>query len=122
MSKGQPDPEACFATLEEPEREAVETFADTLGLDDWSDCPPLRRVVVTVAALRMSADMHPGLSTAGKLREACWTLGAGPSSTRLAASIRRQLRRWQGADVRPRDSRAGATIDPPDILSSTSSG
>ena len=109
MSVRQPDAELCLSTLEDHEREAVESFAHSLGLDDWTACPPLRRVVLMVSALRMAADMHPGLSTAGKLREACYVIGAGPSSSRFATSIDRQLLRWQGAaDHEMR------TIDPPD--------
>ena len=93
MGKG-PDLAACLGVLEDHEREAVETLADSLGLADWTACGPLRRVVVTVAALRMSADV-PGLSASARLRQSCYALGAGSSSTRLATSIDRQLLRWQ---------------------------
>ena len=97
--KSRADLAACLAVLEPHERQAARTLADTLGVADWTDCPPLRRVVLMVAALRLTADLPPAMSPTGRLREACWALlGADPSSSRMAASIARALRRWQGTD------------------------
>jgi len=94
----EPDFRAALAILEPGEREAVLGFADTLALTDWTACPPLRGIVVAVAALRLSADVHPALSPTAKLREATAALGCGPDSGTIAASIGRQIRRWASAD------------------------
>lgn len=89
------DLEAAFACLRRQERETVEAFASTLGLDAWTDCLPLRRLVVAVAVQRLAADMHDGLSALAKLREAAWSLGAGHDGARLADAIAKALGRWQ---------------------------
>ena len=105
MSSGL-DLEAAFAVLEPGERAAVQAFADSLGLDRWTDCPPLCRCVVMVAVQRLAADMHGSLSALGRLREALWALGAGHDGARKARAIAKALRRWQGE--RDKMSRRGA--------------
>ena len=94
MSSGL-DLEAAFAVLEPGERAAVQAFAGSLGLDRWSACTSLRRVVVAVAVQRLATDLHPGLTPLGRLREAAWALGAGHDGARLAEAIARALSRWQ---------------------------
>jgi hypothetical protein len=89
------DPYAAFAVLESPEREAVQAFANSLGLDSWQACPSLRRIVVAVALQRLATDMHSGLTALGRLREAAWALGAGHSGRRVAAAVARAVGRWQ---------------------------
>jgi len=84
-----------MGVLEAREREAVLSFADTLGLDAWADCSPLRRIVVAVAVMRLGVDLPESLSALGRLREALWSLGAGHDGARLAETIAKALRRWQ---------------------------
>jgi len=106
MSDSGVDLGAAFAVLEPGERAALRSLSSSLGLDGWSDCPPLRRVVVAVAVQRLAADVHGGLSALGRLREALWALGAGHDGARKARAIAKALRRWQGE--RDKMSRRGA--------------
>jgi hypothetical protein len=103
-----PDPELVLAVLDDGERQVVAGWVDALGLDSWTQVPPLRTLLPLVAALRLASDMDD-LPFGDALAAACEAIGMEDDSefpTRPSDSLARTLRRWIGTgqvDRPPRD-------------------
>ena len=102
----RPDPEACLAVLEPPDRAAIARWEQVLGLK-WSDVPPLRQLVETLAVLLLSGDMD--LPAGDAIRAAAEALGLADDdlrSTHAGDRFARTLGNWHrqaaGKTFRPR--------------------
>ena len=93
------DAALAFACLPDADRATVRAWEFVLGLppDGWQHVPPLRAIVVAVAALYLASGME-GLSAADALSEAFASLGVEDDTdtdARLSDSLDRRLRAWR---------------------------
>ena len=96
----------ALATLPPADRETVLRWLEMLGLEpgELEACPPLRQLVLMVAALILTTDM-PELSIEARFLEA----GAALGDPTIGDSIARRLRAWRadaGRFVRDRSQDA----------------
>ena len=79
------DSTRVWAALSPLERRVFARIVDELGLDSWTDLPPLRRLLPLLANHRLAAELAaatPELSLRSAYRSAALALGAGEDDAR----------------------------------------
>jgi hypothetical protein len=95
MSRPEPDPDLVLAALPPSERETVLAWVSRLGLDSFTECPPLRQLATLLAVLQVAGDIPAG-STGDRFRQAAEALGLEDDPERATHPADRYIRTVTG--------------------------
>jgi hypothetical protein len=91
VSRPEPDPDLVLATFTPEEREMIGRWVSQLGLDSFTEVPPLRQLLPLLAVLSVAGDVQGG-AVGDRIRTAGEALGLEDDPDRATHAADRYIR------------------------------